>query len=104
MKADALGPSHLALPDGAGPFPGVVVIHEAFGLNDNIRDNCARFAGEGYAALGPIDDLGSEKVTRLLAAVDLHGAWWDLNAGAGPAWGSPDRAVVKIIVGIHPRS
>jgi carboxymethylenebutenolidase len=30
----------------------VVVIHEASGLNDNIRDICARFAGEGYAALG----------------------------------------------------
>jgi radical SAM protein len=52
MKAEPLGTSYLALPDGAGPFPGVVVVHEAFGLNDNIRDICARFAGEGYAALG----------------------------------------------------
>jgi carboxymethylenebutenolidase len=52
MEADSLGTSHLALPDGAGPFPGVVVIHEAFGLNDNIRDICARFAEEGCAALG----------------------------------------------------
>jgi carboxymethylenebutenolidase len=52
MKADQLGTSYLALPDGTGPFPGVVVVHEAFGLNDNIRDICARFAGEGYAALG----------------------------------------------------
>ena len=30
----------------------MVVIHEASGLNDNIRDICGRFAGEGYAALG----------------------------------------------------
>ena len=30
----------------------MVVVHEAFGLNDNIRDICRRFAGEGYAALG----------------------------------------------------
>jgi carboxymethylenebutenolidase len=30
----------------------VVVIHEASGLNDNIRGICDRFAGEGYAALG----------------------------------------------------
>jgi carboxymethylenebutenolidase len=52
MKAEPLGTSYLALPDGAGPFPGVVVVHEAFGLNDNIRDICARFAEEGYAALG----------------------------------------------------
>jgi carboxymethylenebutenolidase len=30
----------------------VVVVHEASGLNDNIRDICGRFAAEGYAALG----------------------------------------------------
>lgn len=41
----------LARPDGDGPFPGVVVIHEAFGLNDNIRDIARRFADTGYAAL-----------------------------------------------------
>lgn len=42
---------YLALPDGAGPHPGVVVIHEAFGLTDNIRDITRRFATEGYVAL-----------------------------------------------------
>jgi carboxymethylenebutenolidase len=41
----------LVHPDSTGPFPGVVVIHELFGLNDNIRDIAGRFAGEGYAAL-----------------------------------------------------
>ena len=40
----------LALPEGEGPFPGVVVIHEAFGLNENIRDITRRFADAGYAA------------------------------------------------------
>ena len=30
----------------------MVVVHEASGLNDNIRDICGRFAREGYAALG----------------------------------------------------
>jgi carboxymethylenebutenolidase len=29
-----------------------VVVHEAYGLNDNIRGICGRFAAEGYAALG----------------------------------------------------
>ena len=52
MRTESLGRSYLALPDGAGPFPGVVVVHEASGLNDNIRDICGRFAAEGYAALG----------------------------------------------------
>jgi len=43
--------AYLAKPAGAGPFPGVVVIHEIFGLNENIRDIARRFANEGYAAL-----------------------------------------------------
>ena len=43
--------AYLAKPAGAGPFPGVVVIHEIFGLNENIRDIARRFANEGYVAL-----------------------------------------------------
>jgi carboxymethylenebutenolidase len=42
---------YLALPEGPGPHPGLVVIHEAFGLNDGIRRIADRFAGAGYAAL-----------------------------------------------------
>jgi len=52
MRTESLDASYLALPDGTGPYPGVVVIHEASGLNDNIRGICQRFAAEGYAALG----------------------------------------------------
>jgi carboxymethylenebutenolidase len=43
--------AYLTTPEGAGPFPAVVVIHEIFGLNDNIRDIARRFATEGYVAL-----------------------------------------------------
>ena len=42
---------YLARPEGDGPFPGVVVIHELFGLNENIRDIARRFADAGYIAL-----------------------------------------------------
>ncbi len=42
---------YLAQPEGAGPWPGIVVIHEVFGLNENIREIARRFAAEGYAAL-----------------------------------------------------
>jgi carboxymethylenebutenolidase len=41
---------YIARPDGDGPFPGIVVIHEAFGLNENIKDIARRFADEGYFA------------------------------------------------------
>jgi len=42
---------YLVRPPGDGPFPGVVIIHEIFGLNDNIREIARRFANEGYVAL-----------------------------------------------------
>ncbi len=40
-------------PIGSGPFPAVVVMMEAFGLNDYIRGVCDRLAQAGYAALAP---------------------------------------------------
>lgn len=43
--------AYLAQPDGDGPFPGVVVIHEILGLNDNIRNIAHRFVESGYVAL-----------------------------------------------------
>lgn len=42
---------YLACPEGDGPFPAVVVIHEIYGLNENMRDVARRFADEGYVAL-----------------------------------------------------
>ncbi|MGI8587158.1 MAG: dienelactone hydrolase family protein [Chloroflexia bacterium] len=42
---------YIARPTDSGPSPGVIVIHEAYGLNDNIRDISRRLAGEGYIAL-----------------------------------------------------
>ncbi len=43
--------AYLARPDGEGPFPGLVLIHEAYGLNDDMRRITKQFADEGYAAL-----------------------------------------------------
>jgi carboxymethylenebutenolidase len=45
------GGAYLATPVGAGPHPGVVVIHEAYGLNDNIKAITRRFAEAGYVGL-----------------------------------------------------
>lgn len=41
----------LARPEGEGPFPGLVVIHEIFGLDANTKRCAERFAEAGYAAL-----------------------------------------------------
>ena len=43
----------LARPAGGGPFPGVIVVQEWWGINDNIKDIARRFAREGFAALAP---------------------------------------------------
>src|SRR5262249_49920654 len=43
---------YAARPQAAkGPLPGIIVIHEWWGLNDNIRAMTRRLAGEGYQAL-----------------------------------------------------
>jgi len=47
-------PGFLALPAAAArPSPGLVVLHEILGLNDDIRRIAERFAAAGYAALAP---------------------------------------------------
>lgn len=43
---------YLARPKGStGALPGLIVIQEWWGLNDNVRAMTRRFAGEGYVAL-----------------------------------------------------
>ena len=46
-------PAALAIPEGPGPFAGVIVLHEAFGLNNDMRRIAGRFADNGYAAIAP---------------------------------------------------
>ena len=48
--------AYLAMPDGtagSGPFPGVVVIQEIFGVNAGIRAMCDDWAKAGFIALAP---------------------------------------------------
>lgn len=43
---------YLAHPNAKGPWPALIVIHEAGGLRDHIKDVVRRFANIGYLALG----------------------------------------------------
>ncbi|MCZ6708162.1 MAG: dienelactone hydrolase family protein, partial [Chloroflexi bacterium] len=55
--------AYLATPDDqTQPSPSVIVIHEFFGLNDDIRRIARRFAEAGYAALAPdLHDTGGPR-------------------------------------------
>jgi carboxymethylenebutenolidase len=54
----------LYTPAGKGPFPGVIVIHEWWGLTDWVKDQAAKLADEGYVALAVDLYRGKVATTR----------------------------------------
>jgi len=44
---------YAAIPTGTGPFPGVLVFMEVYGITGHIRSACERLGGAGIAALAP---------------------------------------------------
>ena len=46
-------PAFLGLPAGNSPKPAVIVLMEAFGLTQHIKDVATRIANEGYLAIAP---------------------------------------------------
>src|SRR5438093_888186 len=80
-------PGYLAVPaEGAGPWPGVVVIHEAFGLNADIRGKADQMAAHGYVALAP--DLFERRAWILC----VRNAFTQIRAQSGPAFETLDAA------------
>ena len=86
----------IARPPGEGPHPALLVLHETFGLNDDIRRITATLADRGYVALAP--DLFSHGnrlacLTRVLVdaafAAD-HGTLADLDAALEHLRDQPD--------------
>ena len=77
---------YLSVPGGPGAvpppgrWPGVVVIHEAFGLTDGIRQHADRLARAGYLAFAPDLYLGKPWMRC------VRGAMHQLKAESGPAF------------------
>jgi|SRR5271166_666689 len=46
-------PCHIARPKSGGPYPALVVVMEAFGLNGQMKRITDRFAAEGFVAISP---------------------------------------------------
>jgi carboxymethylenebutenolidase len=75
---------YLARPSGDGPFPAMVVIHEWWGLNDNIRNQAAKLAEAGYVALA-VDLFGKsatdpQEAMKLVQGLDQSAATAQLLA------------------------
>src|ERR1700737_4235930 len=58
---------YLATPIVDGPWPGVVMIHEIFGLDDVMRGHADRLAGLGYLTLA-VDLYSAGSTARCLVA------------------------------------
>jgi carboxymethylenebutenolidase len=81
-------PAYLATPvptaDRPGPWPGVVVVHDAFGLSDDMREQADWLAAAGYVAVVP-DLYGGKGAVRC-----IKGAFAQLSAQHGPYFDALD--------------
>lgn len=91
----------LAQPETTGKHPGLVVIHEWWGLNDQIKEETLKFAGKGYVALAV--DLYRGKVAtdpegahELMRALPQDQAVRDLKAAYDYLASRPDVDPAKI--------
>ena len=87
---------YLAKPDGTGPWPGVVVIHEALGINNDIRHQTDLLAERGFLAVA-VDLFSAGGVLRC-----LRRTFANLLSGTGPAFGDIEAA--RQYVAAHPDS
>ena len=60
VDGDSATTGYLSVPEGDGPFPALVIIHEWNGLSDRVRQVADDFAAEGYITLAV--DLFSGRV------------------------------------------
>ncbi len=83
--------AYLAVPEGDGPWPAVVAIHEIFGLDDMVRRQADRLAAAGYLTLAP--NLYSDGGARTC----LVSTFKAMNAGTGKAFADIEAARVHLV-------
>lgn len=87
-------PGYLAVPDGPGPWPGMVVIHDVGGLTDDIRRHADRLAAAGFLAAAP--NLYRGNAIRCVVSMMRS-----LKTGVGPA--VDDVEAVRDLIAADPR-
>jgi carboxymethylenebutenolidase len=71
--ADSGVPGYLAIPNGDGPWPGVVVIQDVLGMTTDLKRITDRFAASGYLALAPaLYRAHGPKITCMIATIRSH--------------------------------
>jgi len=61
--------AYVAAPKDGGSYPGIVVIQEAFGVNDHMKKVTERIAAEGYVAIAP--DIYHREAERVIPFSDM---------------------------------
>lgn len=84
-------PAYRSVPEGEGPWPGMVLVHEAFGLDDVMRRHADRVAAMGHVVLAP--DLFSRG--RTISC--LRTTFLSLRRGRGPAFDDIDAARADLL-------
>jgi carboxymethylenebutenolidase len=79
--------AYLARPLGAGPFPGVLVIHHAPGWDEAMKEIVRKFAYHGYAAISPnlYHRFGPDLAPDDAAAAARAGGWVSTEQFLGDA-------------------
>ena len=87
LESDPSTVGYLSVPEGEGPFPALVIIHEWDGLVDRVREVADDFAAEGYVTLaadlyaGQTGSNPDENITLMQAAsADMPKVVNNLNA------------------------
>ena len=101
LKTSRPTKGYLVKPSGKGPFPGVVVVQEWWGLNEQIKGVADRLAAEGYVAIVP--DLYHGKVATdpeqahvLMRGLDSKEALADLGVAMDALKSLPEVGSSKI--------
>src|SRR5947208_11088842 len=95
------GMGYVARPEGAGPFPGVIVIQEWWGLEEHIKDVARRLAAEGFVALAPDLYHGTvatepDEARKLVMSMQMDVAMGDIQGGIDYLKSLPDVAPKKV--------
>jgi carboxymethylenebutenolidase len=100
-------PAYRAMPDKGGPFPTVLVIHEAWGVHEHIKDICRRLAKAGYYAIaselwarqgnaGAAKDM--DETRKIMTSVPTDQVMSDLDASVAYAKASGKADTGKLAV------